>query len=183
MKKVLLTVLFAVSLFSVNAQSVKFGVKAGLNFATVNGDDVGTNVDPRTGFHAGGVAELKLTDKFSIQPELLFSQLGSQSEGNKVRLNYLSLPVMAKFYLIEGLSVEAGPQASLLIDDKIELVSGATPNVNWEDFEFGLNIGAGYTFNNGLFLQTRYAFGLTSIQEISDDTRNGSFQVSVGYLF
>lgn len=183
MKKVLLTVLFAVSLFSINAQSVKFGIKAGANFATVKGDNVGSNIDSRTGFHAGGVAELKLTDKFSIQPELLFSQLGSQSGDNKVRLNYISLPVMAKYYLIEGLSIEAGPQASLLIDDKIELASGVAPNVDWEDFEFGLNIGAGYTFNNGLFLQTRYAFGLTSIQESSNNTKNGSFQVSLGYLF
>lgn len=58
-----------------NAQEVKFGVKGGLNTAfLINNTNDGLDKNPRIGFHIGGLTEIPLTDRLSIQPELLFSQ-------------------------------------------------------------------------------------------------------------
>ena len=74
-KKVLLTAVAIFAFGFANAQEVKFGVKAGLNMSTVQGGYYSGAVKP--GFHIGGLAEIKLNDKFAIQPELLYSLKGS----------------------------------------------------------------------------------------------------------
>lgn len=172
--------LFAIGLLNVNAQSVKFGVKGGVNFATLRGDNL--DVDNRTGFHFGGVVELKVADKFSVQPELLFTQLGTSGTQGDLKTSYISLPVMAKYYVFEGFAIELGPQASFLVDDELELNNGTITDVDIEDFDFGLNFGFGYNFNNGIFFQTRYTLGITAVQE-NPDVKNGAFQISLGYQF
>lgn len=183
MRKRFLVALFAIGLFGANAQSVKFGAKAGINFSSFTGDDT-EGLNSRTGFHVGGVAELKLTDEFSLQPELLYTELGAKGdEGDQVlKTSYLSLPVMAKYYLIEGLSVEAGPQASILLSDKVEENGQDQGDADLENFDLGLNLGLGYTFENGIFLQSRYTFGLSDVAEDAD-AKNGALQFSVGYQF
>lgn len=183
MKKVLLAMLMITCMTKMNAQEVKFGLKTGLNIATIRGNNL--DVDPRKGIHLGGIAELKLTSKFSIQPELLFSQLGTENSNNKLKIDYISLPLMAKYYLIKGFSVEAGPQFSFLVKDDLEVilpnnVSNLDPNTN--NFDLGLNVGMGYQFEKGLFLQTRYSLGMTNI-EANPDVKNGTFQLSLGYQF
>jgi hypothetical protein len=60
---------------SVQAQLVKFGFKGGLNYANYSGSDL--QFDALTSYHAGLVAEIKLVDSFSIQPELLYSTQGA----------------------------------------------------------------------------------------------------------
>ena len=78
MKKLLLFAAVAVfGLSNVNAQEVKFGAKAGVNFATITGDET-SGVDSRTAFHIGGVAEIVISEKFSFQPELLYSGQGAK---------------------------------------------------------------------------------------------------------
>ncbi|WP_442264643.1 porin family protein [Tenacibaculum sp. ZS6-P6] len=180
MKKIFTIALFTVSLLCVDAQSINFGVKGGVNFSTLRGDNL--DVDSKTGFHIGGIAELKIVDKFSVQPELLFTQLGTSGSQRDFKTSYISLPVMAKYYVFQGLAIEAGPQVSFLIDDELKRSDGTIVDTNVEDFDFGLNFGVGYNFNNGIFFQTRYTLGITTVQE-NPDVKNGAFQLSLGYQF
>lgn len=179
MKKLLFGLLFLAGALSINAQSVKFGVKGGLNFATLRGNNL--DVDSKTGFHLGGVVELKFLDKFSVQPELLYTELGTKNSNGELKLDYISLPVMAKYYVLDGFFAEAGPQFSFLVRDELDVTGGAL-DPQTEDFDLGLNLGLGYSFKNGLFIQSRYTLGLTALQE-NPDVRNGAFQLSLGYLF
>jgi hypothetical protein len=48
-----------------------FGVKGGVNLATINGDI--DSPDSRTSFHAGVFAEFSVAQIFSIQVEALYS--------------------------------------------------------------------------------------------------------------
>ena len=167
---------------TVNAQDVKLGAKIGMNVSSVNGDP--DNLDSKTGWVLGATAEVSLTDKFSLQPELLYSQQGAKQRGNFIYdLNYISLPVMAKYYIAKGFSLEAGPQFSFLVKD--ELISdsnnAASANTNAENFDFSANLGLGYQLDNGIFFQTRYNLGLTAISE-TPDVKNGVFQMSLGCL-
>jgi hypothetical protein len=59
------------------AQSIRFGAKAGVNFASVGGEDV-PNLEGKTGFHIGGLVEILFTEKLGIQPEILYSTQGAK---------------------------------------------------------------------------------------------------------
>ncbi|WP_138434500.1 porin family protein [Winogradskyella algicola] len=202
MKKLFLAAFAVFAFASVNAQEVKFGAKAGVNLASIGGD--AEDVDARTSFHIGGVAEIVISDKFSVQPELLFSSQGAKSEytedfgefgsfdvEEKIKLNYLNLPVMAKYYVAEGFSLEAGPQIGFLLSADAEVeVDGESEEEDVKDefkgIDFGLGFGAGYKLDNGLNFSARYTLGLANIAEDAGDDfsiQNNVFQISVGYMF
>lgn len=176
------------SAFTASAQLVTFGVKGGANFASMNGDDA-DGLDGRTSFHIGALAELGLTDAFSLQPELLYSGQGFSDsfDGFDVtgKVDYLNIPVMAKYYVIEGLSIEAGPQFGVLTSAEVE---GEGESEDIKDLlktsDFALNIGAGYKMNSGVNFNLRYSLGMTDIPEEGDgDFKHGVLQVSLGYFF
>lgn len=209
MKKIILTVV-ALSAFGwANAQQFKFGPKAGINISTFTGDDVSDDVSMKIGFHIGGVAEMKLTDKFSIQPELLVSFQGAETEyrenyffdddyylyENKLNLIYVNIPVMAKYYIVKGFNVEAGPQLGILVSakNKQEITSNVggisyneSETVDVKDgfktVDFGVNIGAGYDFPNGIFVGARYTVGLSNVED-SGDAKNAVIGISGGFKF
>ena len=175
--------------FSANAQdNLKFGVKAGVNFATFGGDV--EDVDSRTGFHAGVVAEFKLSENFSIQPELMYSQMGAKldyvdSDGiiqynveSTSKFDYISLPILAKYYIIEGLSIEAGPQIGFLVsakqEDKISGIGEQSSDVKEgsKSIDFGLAGGLAYDLPIGVFFQARYYAGIANIAEEGDSNED-----------
>ena len=210
----------AVALFGltvVNAQDVKFGAKAGINVATLNNDNKVYDVESITAFHIGVMAEIMLSDKFSFQPELMYSSQGAVESSSinavdfagepkssdyetEYKLDYINLPLMAKYYVTEGLSLEAGPQIGFLLNSEADFKysdtadgttdSGSGTN-NLKDFtstiDFGLNFGLGYKLDNGLNFSARYNLGLSNVNDFpgSDDnkSKNSVLQVSVGFFF
>lgn len=186
MKKILLAaVLFLATSAAVQAQFVQIGVKAGVNFANQTGgsDFDGISVDKEgiTSYHAGLVAELKLLEKFSIQPELLYTTQGATYKNAisefKNEMGYIAIPVMAKIYMTKSLSLELGPQASFLVSNKKEF-DASDPKT----FDFSVNAGLGLKVVGGLFVQARYGLGLTEISKEAD-FKNSVFQLSAGYMF
>lgn len=180
MKKTLLIsiVLLAFST-NIHAQLVKFGIKAGLNYANLTGSEIQT--DAITSYHAGLVAEIKLTEGFSVQPELLYSTQGAsyKNAGEEFRneLGYLSIPILAKISLNKAISLDLGPQASFLMSERQEFDFEDS-----ESFEFGLAAGLGLKITKSIFLQGRYVLGLTEASKDAQ-TKNSVLQVSAGILF
>lgn len=177
MKK-LIIVLVAILASTVisNAQGIRVGIKAGPNFSSFNGDVEGIDFKMRTGFHAGAVVEIKTGGNFSVQGEALFSAQGANSDVTDIDLNYVSIPVLAKFYIITDiLSLEAGPQFSYLTETLKD--EGFD-----ESFDFGLGIGASVNITKSFFASARYTVGLTEVSRDADIT-NSVFQISVGYMF
>lgn len=163
-----------------NAQLLEFGIKGGLNFANFSGDDI--NSSNLTSFHIGAVSELKVLQNLSFQAELLYSTQGAEIKdaGNeiKAKLGYLSIPVLAKFYLTtDKLNIHAGPQAGVLLNKSSDFDLN-----NRNTFDLGIAAGVEYKLIAGLFAQARYVAGIT---EISKDAniKNNVFQLSVGYMF
>jgi len=194
MKKLLLTAAAVFALTTVNAQDITFGVKAGVNFANINVSDPDENSDPITSFHFGGTVEFSISETFSVQPELLYSAQGSSnSENNEgfgkvvLNLDYIYLPIMVKYYVAEGLSLEIGPQIGFLIkaESGTDDISVDVKDVI-KSIDFGLNFGAGYKLESGLNFAARYNLGLSDISDVDDSAskvKNGVFQLSVGYTF
>ncbi len=181
-----------------NDKAVSFGVKGGVNFATfVSGDDDFDSPDSRTSFHVGVLAEMPITDMFSVQAEALYSGQGfdldfegPDNDNAEVQLDYINVPVLAKFYLTKGLSIEAGPQFSFLVNEEFDFNPNSddgdidledTP-FEAEEFEFGMAAGLTFQTDMGLFASGRYTRGFTDIYNDAN-IQNSVFQISVGYKF
>ncbi|MBF8150557.1 PorT family protein [Winogradskyella sp. F6397] len=211
MKKIIvLTGAFLFALTSVYAQSdskaVQLGAKGGVNFSKLTGDDF-EDVDARTSFNVGLIAELPLSERISFQPELFYSGQGfdivqsedrifDTSEDVEYQLDYIQVPLLLKAYLIKGLSVEVGPQFGFKIHEEFD----SEPNADGgdveideddsyvKDFDTSLALGTSYKFDSGFFVSARYTMGLTSI--FKDDTlfenvdgKNEVLQVGLGFMF
>jgi hypothetical protein len=180
MKKVLLTALAVFAFSFANAQDTKYGVKGGLNMSN-NSADGSKSI---TSFHLGGFAQFKMNDKFAIQPELLYSAQGAKSDFGTFNLNYINIPVMAKYNVADAFSIEAGPQIGFLMSAKFESVD-VKDTCNSTDF--GFNLGAGYDLNETMSLGLRYTMGLTNVQKDvagqASNSKNSNIQLSFGYKF
>lgn len=186
MKKVMLALIAFLAIGTANAQSARFGIKGGLNVSNLAGDV--DNASAKIGAHVGGLVEIKIAKKFAIQPELLLSLQGTKSDysysepgysytsENKINLTYLNVPVMAKFYVIPKLSLEAGPQLGILVGAKNKYSETENDNGNvysyseTADVKGGLktidaafDFGASYYFTDHMFVQARFCIGISSI--------------------
>lgn len=215
MKKIIFTAL-AVAAFGVaEAQEIRFGAKVGAGASMFTGDV--EDAEPKLSGHIGGFVEFKFK-KFAIQPEILFSNVGAEWNYNyrsnndwyyegpidnvqyTANLYYLHVPVMAKYYVIDPLSVEFGPQLGILLDAETEYTttywngSDTTNKENVKDdlktIDLGLNFGATYNFKNRMFVSARYTLGLIDIDdstpepgESATSIHNHVVQASFGYKF
>ncbi len=175
MKKLILS---AVALFAfgfANAQDddgMKFGVKAGVNLTNFAGDI--DDADGATGFYVGGLVDFPVGENFYVQPELLYSMEGA----DEASISYLRVPIMAKYYIIEGLSLQAGPEVAFKIgaDDEIDELT--------KSIDFGIGAGAGYELSNGLMFDIRYNLGLSDISEVEGlEVKNTGIMIGLGYRF
>lgn len=183
-KLLVMTVLVTLGFVTiVKAQDIDFGIKTGINFANFSGDDSGS-FDGVIGLHAGVVVDISLLEKFSLQPELIYSSQGGEFSGiSTLKLDYLSMPILAKYYLFKGFSIEAGPQFSFLLDSKYEGLNGNPDGVfDGKDLDIAGAVGLGFKLPFGLFTQARYVIGVNSTDELFD-LKNNVFQLSVGYKF
>ncbi len=178
MKKLVGLLLLLMSINTVNAQSLKFGLKAGANFSNLEGDNL--DASTYTSFHFGAVLEFKVLGIFALQPELLYSSQGAKVNSDAfedINYNYITVPVMAKFYLIpKKLSLDVGPQFSFLVDEDV------AEQFEGETFDFGIAGGLGIDLTKSFFLQARYVAGLTEASRDAEVT-NRVIQLSVGYKF
>ncbi|MBF4518860.1 PorT family protein [Flavobacterium sp. ANB] len=201
MKKTMLTAMAVMAFVFLNAQETKFGLKGGANLSTLTGDTQHTSL--KAGFHVGGFAEFKLSDKFSIQPEVLYSTQGTKEKGSgtdfqgqvyEIELNYklayINVPILAKYYVAEKFSLEAGPQIGFLVAAKRKYTA---PGVSEEDdvkkdfgsIDFGVDFGAGYDLTEKFSVGLRYNLGLTNLHKDIDyyKIKNSVFSLSAGYKF
>jgi hypothetical protein len=161
------------------------GIKGGYNLAAVSFDGDG-ETEQRHGFHIGVYGESFISESFSIQPELMYSQQGykiTNSSGTFTqKLDYINLPLMLKAYPSKNFFLEAGPQIGLAISHKEEydgLFSGSQeydPN----NFDWGVNFGGGFKTDSGISLGVRYHLGLGDLYD-EGKAQNRVLQFSLGF--
>ena len=197
MKKIILSLAILAGVTSAaQAQSTRFGVKAGVGLASTTGDGVPdytrkSLVVPQAGF----MADIGFSDLLSFHSELLYSQKGVRYENSSVysqkRLSYLDLPLLLRVNA-DGLFFEAGPQVGFLIGRKYETnLFGPTYTSTSTDgtrkVDVGYIAGVGYQLSSGLELGVRYNGGISNIDDNnasgSSKIRNSVFQFQLGYLF
>jgi hypothetical protein len=187
----------------------RIGVKAGLNFAQLYVDQPNAeDENMKLGYHFGLFGKIPLANFLALQPEVLFTNVGSKItyggsdladligiESGEVRfnLNYVQVPVAAVIN-IGPLNVHAGPYLAYLVSANVKDLKSSDLNstdikeLNTDDFnkiDYGL-VGGLAVDLKGLTIGARYNHGWREIGEsglagrLTNDSKNSVAQVYLG---
>lgn len=161
MRILLLTLALFTTYYYANAQEIPIGFKAGLNVSNIVIQ--GSNNTPYKNFHIGIFSKLELSPKFCIIPELQFIRKGFvANDGNAIRLgyrlDYIELPVLGSYRVLQRLAIEAGPSASLKVGNHPYLAT-------FKSSDIGIVGGVRLEVTPKISLLARYYRGMTSVND------------------
>lgn len=200
MKKIIPAFIATAVLFShANAQKLHLGAKAGANLSKI--DAVSFDDGYKLGYQLGGWVSLDFgkDGNVGIQPEILYNQSNSQFSssfkdiyGNilnpggdeTVKLNYLTIPVLLRINVSNLLTLNAGPQFGVLINDSQDLIENSKTAFKSGDLSGVL----GAQINLGSFhVYGRYSIGLSDNNNLgvpetgsADKWKNQQAQIGIG---
>jgi opacity protein-like surface antigen len=193
-----------------SSNAVRFGIKGGMNVSSLSNDAGLDDSKSKIGFNGGVFANIPVGSSFSVQPEVLYNNLVSKVTLTDVttpggtnytaeyarHLDYISVPLMFQYNLVPNFYLEAGPEFSFMIDARDKYKSTKNGNTtgaesysldkdDFNTFNFGIGIGAGYYFTDNIGLTARYVAGATDIYKNNngDAVRNNNFQVGLAFKF
>jgi len=115
------------------ATTFTYGVKGGVSFNHFLGD-FPIDITPKlyTGFTAGVFGNYKINDKFSVQPEILYTRKGSKFK-NKYsdiadlyfKTDWIEIPILGMYQINDDFSLFCGPYLGFYLNGQyvIELLS------------------------------------------------------------
>jgi hypothetical protein len=188
----------------------EYGFKGGINLSSISGDgDKVSNYDTKASMNIGGYGLYKILPKLGIQAELLYSEQGFSDRFDSeevdideikslTRMQYINLPVLASYNLIEQLWIEGGVQVGYLVDaeeeeetrsidgsGQLDSVTKTIDQTNrYENLELGLLGGLRYKLSQNFMVQARYEKSINDIdKDLVGDQFNEVWSFSVGFLF
>lgn len=219
-KKFLLLAALSFSLLSFAQTKPAVTIKVGAVNAGLRGDAVenlqnlidysngAVTTTGRTGFYGGASVNIPVTDKFSIEPGLLYTQKGYEMNGSlsvkgtgflsanaKAALNmsYVDVPLLLKG-TFNGFQVFGGPQVSYLTNARLRTTAGALgfnfinttldAKSGFNNWDVALTGGVGYGFQNGFSVSAAYDHGLSKVDANRNlSSYNRAVKVGVGFRF
>lgn len=150
--------------------------------------DINEDFDWLAGAQIGFTATpLVWGDRFSLNTGLSYIQRGAtalffdpttpEKQEGQMRLQYLSVPVLARFYAVPMLFLEAGPQAAYLLDAHSR-IKGQTERFDLKrtidnDLDLGLLAGVGIYLHPRLSISAQYYHGLSDLASFQYTDVNG----------
>ena len=175
-----------------------FTPKVGLNIANISGTG---GTDPRYGVNVGFSVEREIFPNLALESGVFYSMQGMRfSSGNlDVNLDYINVPVLAKYYVFNGLNVFAGPQLGFNVKAEAKAKGSLIDvNIDYKDyiktFDPALVFGLGYQFDMGLSVSASYNWSfldqmkddgvvINYINANADKYHNHVLQFNVGWRF
>ncbi|WP_297822245.1 porin family protein [Segetibacter sp.] len=189
MKKLLgLTVMLVAMMGVANAQKFNFGGKIGSNQTKISGQAFKDGYE--LGYHVGAFAEIDVTSKWGIQPEVVWNQTNTKSSSNlsditnnfqqntkDIKLNYLTIPILLRYNVGSLLTLNVGPQFGILLNKNETLWNNGK-----EAFKSGdLALVGGATVNlKMLRVYGRYNIGLNNLNDVGTQDKWKSQQLQLG---
>ena len=205
MRKIFLTAVIIVPLFSL----AQFGIKAGVNFANVtNASDI--NSGSESGFMAGIFLAPPSKGVMGFRTELIFSRQGYSYKTNTntgvVNLDYILLPQLMQINITKFFSIQLGAQMAFLINAKADSTTSSGSSspygeimdfYNKFDYGFaggieihpfkGLLVGARYNISLGNLYKDPSSYEMNGGQPPSFipavDVKNNVLQIFAGWIF
>ena len=177
---------------------VRFGLKLGVNGATLYDDAQAKDTKSRIGIIGGGFAKIRLTKRFALRPEVLFATRGGDYNYNnlgktELRLNYLEVPLSLELNLLGLLNLHGGMHIGVLAseDGKFRDNQGNTVNFKLDkddlnNFNYGWHVGGGLDLGN-LGLHLRILRGLQQVSKsdsfshFAGKLKHSAWELSVSY--
>ncbi|WP_179345662.1 porin family protein [Winogradskyella ursingii] len=191
--------IFTITITSVEAQDLNYGAKAGLNIAGISFSSSDYSTSPRIGFLVGGFLNYKIKEKLSVQPEVFYSTGGNNWDFNdgattgEIKTSLISLPVLLKYNITNGLFLEAGLQYNFLlsIEQKIEESGNGFEDLTefYKSGTLGFAIGASYQLDmvtNGLAAGLRFTSDFSKLNDVdvdADSLKQYALQLTLLYTF
>lgn len=190
--------------FSLSESTLYYGIRLGMNFATLTGDagDLGTKV----GLNFGGTVGMRVSDTTPIFLEsgLYYTGCGAKKDKNTVSLNYLEIPILIKYgvQLTDDIAILPfiGPTFRYgLFGGNTKMAGGikydsfgdsdiAKGITQYKRADMGIKLGCGAEYNK-LYAELGYQFGITNIANwqlpTGDDAsvHNGALFLNLGVNF
>ena len=185
----LLTLSFLFFTAASQAQSFKIGIKAGVDMNKISGKAFSESFS--YGYQAGVFSEIGITKKFSLQPEVIFSQVNVDTASgfkelynfdnvSKAKLSYVKIPILLSFRPNPFVSLQVGPQFSKLIDNNKSLVQNGSSVFKEGDFSM---VGGLQLQISKIRVYGRYAVGLDNLNDTGspDKWKSQNVQLGVGF--
>jgi hypothetical protein len=166
--------------FNYYNKRIHIGIKGGANLIKLDGK--GWESGMKYGFHTGAFVQLKLTGRFSLQGEVIFSQLIADTARDlsevfdyirfsenraQIKLNYLDIPIMLNFGIdeIRAIKLQAGIQYGLLLNPTETVLQNGK-----NAFKSGyFSLLGGFLWQLGpVNFGGRYLIGLDNINNVSN---------------
>ena len=173
------------------------------------------NSKSKTGITFGAEAQYQFTKVFALSGGVMYTQKGATYDtkgfstnltdlnGNtykynidediKLKLDYLTIPILANVYVAKGLALKAGIQPEIAINKKMQIqtsittsdnpfITSTNPDVkNVSTFGLSIPIGISYEYHN-FVADARYNLGLTNIEkEKASGAKHQNIAITIGY--
>lgn len=141
-----------------------------------NGDKYSSKAD----FYIGFYGALKLTKYYTLQPEVTYSNQGSEYENSvgakaKLDVSYISVAMINKFTFNDKFNVHLGPTLDFVVEQNFPVEN---------DVDLAFNLGAGYNFTQNFGLEARVKKGIVTVADFAgSDHTNVVFQFGATYTF
>jgi hypothetical protein len=183
MRYFLLSCFFLTTPF-VFAQSIRGQLLAGPSVSQFLGDSFG-GFD-KLGFQAGGAVELAFSNKWGLQPEIMYAQKGSRSRSNEPffvwRLHYVEVPLLLNYHYGEKWILQAGPSLSVLMKAAHDTGNGFEDKTEqFEQFDYNVQMGVMYTPFRQAGIALRFAQSLAPVSA-GQSLRNQTLSITLRYL-
>ena len=192
MKKMMMTLIMGIVALTASAQNtlrengtITIQPKLGIGSGHISREwDGGGEAKGKSGFVFGAEGEYYLSPKFSAALGVNYAEQGWEMEYDastaKVKLNYLNVPLVANYYVAEGLALKAGVQLGFLMSAKAD---DTDIKDDCKSTAFSIPVGISYEFEN-IVVDARYNIGATKVNKYgSKDQRSDLLLVTVGYKF
>ncbi len=162
MKKIMMIAAMLVATVAAKAQFApgtwSLQPKVGIELTEISYDDAKL----KFGLGAGVEGQYQINNWLGVSAALMYQQQGSKVKNSsyKIKLEYINIPVMAKFYVTKGLSLNAGMQFGFLTTAKIDS-DDIKSYCNKVDVSIPLSIA--YELPMGVTFEARYTTGLTNV--------------------
>jgi len=148
---------------SLSAQT-EFGVRSGyyniLQYSEVKSNGTKFREFEGEGFYIGAFADVKISDRFSIMPELNYIGIPKKSG-----LNQLQIPVLGKYRIGKKVHVFLGPSVGFFL----------SPEDDLKNTNLSLSFGVSYDITKKLAIELRGDHGLS---KLSGDRVKGYSEVA-----